>query len=270
MDDGPSPGNGTASDLYAVTGRVVDDDGGWAPLVRPVGPRIANDDNDTGWSVTQQIQVGEPIGQTFTAISDNPLSTISFYVADMNASVAPTDYSLTFELYEGVGTSGRLLGRRRVHRPVGRLLRVHLGGLQFGDAGRRPDVHGGAGQRHGALGPGGVRQPVRGRDGDLRRRAQPDGRRACSSSSGSRIGQPPRIANDDNDTGWSVTQQIQVGEPIGQTFTAISDNRLATISFYVADMNASRGADGLLDRRSSCTKAWGPAGGCWERASTRG
>ncbi|MFB3894245.1 MAG: hypothetical protein ACE15C_19745 [Phycisphaerae bacterium] len=68
--------------------------------------------NDTGWTVTQQIQAGEPIGQTFTAISDNRLSMVSMYVADMNASVAPTDYSITFSLYEGIGTQGRLLGTR--------------------------------------------------------------------------------------------------------------------------------------------------------------
>lgn len=76
------------------------------------GPQIANDDNDSGWSVTQQILAGEPIGQTFQAISDNGLDAISMYLTDMNASTAPDAYSVTFELYEGIGTGGRLLGER--------------------------------------------------------------------------------------------------------------------------------------------------------------
>jgi hypothetical protein len=75
-------------------------------------PRLVNEDNQTGWTVTQQIQAGEPIGQTFTAVADSRLSTISMYIADMNANVAPDDHSVTFELYEGLGTGGRLLGRR--------------------------------------------------------------------------------------------------------------------------------------------------------------
>ena len=74
-------------------------------------PMLANDQNDSGWSVTQQIQVGAPIGQSFTAISGNRLADISMYVVDMNAGAAPTDYSLTFELYEGEGAGGSLLGR---------------------------------------------------------------------------------------------------------------------------------------------------------------
>ncbi|HPM83234.1 MAG TPA: PKD domain-containing protein, partial [Candidatus Anammoximicrobium sp.] len=237
LDDGPSPGNATASDLYAVTGRVVDDDGGWSPLVQPVGPRIANEDNDSGWTVTQQIQAGEPIGQTFTAISNNRLDTISFYVADMNEGVAE-DYSLTFELYEGIGTSGRLLGRREytglsdgfsgfiaadfssvtlldgqmytatLSNDTARWGRVAIGNQYAGGTALYADA------------------PSPTADALFIIQWQPDA-------------QPPRLANDDNDTGWTVTQQIQAGEPIGQTFAAISDNRLDTISFYVADMNAS-------------------------------
>jgi len=61
--------------------------------------------------VTQQIHAGEPIGQTFTAISNNRLATVSMYLADMNASIAPADYSVTFQLYEGLGTSGGCWGR---------------------------------------------------------------------------------------------------------------------------------------------------------------
>ena len=111
-DDGDFPGNGTAWDLALVGGTVTDDDGGTSTMSGRRAPMLANDDNDTGWSVTQQIQVGEPIGQTFTAISGNPLATISMYIADMNASVAPSDHSVTFELYEGIGTGGRRLGTR--------------------------------------------------------------------------------------------------------------------------------------------------------------
>jgi hypothetical protein len=238
IDDGPSPGNGTSSDLHAVTGRVVDDDGGWTPLLRPVGPRIANDRNDTGWSVTQQIQVGEPIGQTFTAISNNPLATISFYVADMNAGEAPTDDSLTFELYEGIGTSGQLLGRREytgLSDDFSGFISADFSSVTLADGqSTRPTLTNDT-ARWGRVAVGnqyaggtaiyaGAPSPTS--DALFIVQWQPDA-------------QPPRIANEDNDTGWSVTQQIQVGEPIGQTFTAISDNRLDTISFYVADMNAS-------------------------------
>jgi CSLREA domain-containing protein len=237
-DDGPSPGNATSSDLYAVTGRVLDDDGGWTRLLRSAGPRVANDDNETGWSVTQQIQVGEPIGQTFTAISNNPLDLISFYVADMNSTVAPTDYSLTFELYEGLGISGRLLGRREyssLSDGFSGFISADFSAVTLVDGqvytatlvndtarwGRKAvgnQYAGGTALYAGAPSPTA--------DALFIVQWQPDAA-------------VPRVANEDNDTGWSVTQQIQVGEPIGQTFTAISNNPLEAISFYVADMNST-------------------------------
>ena len=236
-DDGPSPGNGTVSDRYAVTGSVSDGDGGETPLVHLVGPRIANDDNRTGWTVTQQIQVGEPIGQTFTAISNNPLSSISFYVADMNNDVAE-DYSLTFELYEGLGTSGRLLGRREyteLEADFEGFIEADFSSVTLLDGQLYTAVLTNDTARWGRMACGnqyaggtaiyaGVPSPTS--DALFVVQWQPDA-------------PAPRIANEDNDTGWTVTQQIQVGEPIGQTFTAISDNPLSTISFYVADMNQS-------------------------------
>ncbi|NLF32914.1 MAG: LEPR-XLL domain-containing protein [Planctomycetes bacterium] len=59
------------------------------------GPSIVNDVNDSGWTATHQILAGEPIGQTFKAISDNRLATVAMHVADMNASSAPARAAAT-------------------------------------------------------------------------------------------------------------------------------------------------------------------------------
>ena len=219
----PSP---TADGLFRVQWQA----GGAAP-------RLANEDNDTGWSVTQQIQVGEPIGQTFTAISGNPLATISMYIADMNASVAPDDYSLTFELYEGIGTGGRRLGTREytaLTDGFSGFVEMDFSSVTLKEGDEYTVVLDNDTARWGRVACGnqvaggtalyaGVPSPTA--DALFRVLWQPDGA-------------APRLANEDNDTGWSVTQQIQVGEPIGQTFTAISGNPLSTISLYVSDMNA--------------------------------
>ncbi len=236
-DDGPWPGNITAWDLTPIAGTVADDDGGMSPLLGSEGPQVINDDNDSGFSVTQQIQAGEPIGQTFTAISGNRLSTVSMYVADMNPEVAPTDYSLTLEMYEGIGTSGRLLGRREYTNLVdgfSGFVTVDFSSVTLvegqtftivldNDTARWGRVAVGNQYGGGTALYAGAQNPTA--DALFRVQWQADGG-------------VPQVGNDDNDSGFSVTQQIQVGEPIGQTFTAISGNRLSTVSMYVADMNA--------------------------------
>ena len=56
-----------------------------------------------------QILAFSPIGQTFTA-EDAFIQSIGFSLADFNPTFAPDDFSITVKLYEGIGTSGLLLG----------------------------------------------------------------------------------------------------------------------------------------------------------------
>lgn len=56
-----------------------------------------------------QIEALSPVGQTFTT-EDASIKSIGFYVRDFNPQSAPNDFSVAIRLYEGVGTSGVLLG----------------------------------------------------------------------------------------------------------------------------------------------------------------
>jgi hypothetical protein len=58
-----------------------------------------------------QILVASPIGQTFTAPSAT-IGTFGFFVQDINQHIAPTDFSVTVSLYDGVGTGGTLLATK--------------------------------------------------------------------------------------------------------------------------------------------------------------
>ena len=237
LDDGPAPGNGLPLDLMRVAGVVADDDGGMSAISGASAPWVANDDNATGWTVTQQIHAGEPIGQTFQAVSDNRLATVSMYLADMNAEIAPGDHSVEFLLYEGIGTGGLPLGRRictnledgfvgwiavdfdTVTLQPGATYTIAL----ENDTARWGRVASGNQYAGGTAIYGGTASSTA--DSLFRVDWQ-----AASEA--------PQLANGDNATGWTVTQQIQAGEPIGQTFKAIAGTRLDTISAYVADMNA--------------------------------
>ena len=57
----------------------------------------------------RQIQAFEEFGQTFTA-EDTRIESISFWVVDVNQSFAPSDFDLTVQLFDGVGSGGSLLG----------------------------------------------------------------------------------------------------------------------------------------------------------------
>jgi hypothetical protein len=56
-----------------------------------------------------QINFHSPLGQTFTA-EDSWIDSIGFYIQDFNPHIAPDDFDIGVSLYEGVGSSGNLLG----------------------------------------------------------------------------------------------------------------------------------------------------------------
>ena len=111
LDDGPSPGNGTAWDQATVTGSVWDNHGGSSPLANSPWPLLEIDPPEGG-GMESQIRAYMPLGQSFRALSDRPLLSLSLFVTDMNQYSYPDDHSLEFAVYEGEGTTGLLLGTR--------------------------------------------------------------------------------------------------------------------------------------------------------------
>jgi len=202
-------------------------------------PVIGNEQYNLFTDTTTPIKAFSPLGQTFTAISNNRLSSVSLYLADMNAPAAPADHSVTISLYEGAGTT-RLLGSRdytaltdgfigrvdvnfnTVTLVAGRTYTIAVSNdtARWGLISTANRYAGGTAWTSGAAEPGA--------DAAFRVQWQPD----------STI---PRITNDVNGGSAGLLLPIQANTPFGQSFTAISDNRLSTASFHVVDMNASAG-----------------------------
>lgn len=70
---------------------------------------IVNDWDCSGFCVGRQVLYYNPIGQSFTADSTS-LSSFSFWIEDVNASAAPTDFTLDLTVYQGIGTGGPIVG----------------------------------------------------------------------------------------------------------------------------------------------------------------
>ena len=202
-------------------------------------PVIGNEQYNLFTDTTTPIKAFSPLGQTFTAISNNRLSSVSLYLADMNAPAAPADHSVTISLYEGTGTT-RLLGTRdytaltdgyvgrvdvsfnTVTLVAGRTYTIAVSNdtARWGLISTTNRYAGGTAWTSGAAEPGA--------DAAFRVQWQPD----------STI---PRVTNDVNGGPPALLVPIQASAPFGQSFTAISNNRLSTASFRVVDMNASAG-----------------------------
>jgi hypothetical protein len=76
------------------------------PIIQDVGP------GEIG------IQFASAVGQTFTAL-DPLIDTMGIYVSDVNAEFNPLDLSVDYQLYEGAGVGGALLGSRTINLLAG-------------------------------------------------------------------------------------------------------------------------------------------------------
>jgi hypothetical protein len=106
LDDNPT---GTPSDPYTISGNLSDNSGASVPLQALVTPPGIV--NQTGLSEGRQILHFSPTGQTFIANSTAAYS-IGLFIEDANSHIAPTDFTIDFDLYAGIGTGGALLGTR--------------------------------------------------------------------------------------------------------------------------------------------------------------
>lgn len=73
-------------------------------IILDPGPGVPN-------LLSSQIMFGQEIGQSFTA-ENAQIATIGFFITDGNAAIAPDDFTVRFDLFEGVGSSGTFLGSR--------------------------------------------------------------------------------------------------------------------------------------------------------------